>query len=243
MVRGIVLPPGTRDEEAWKKARENPGNVVRVEPAAVEPAIDQSAAGKEDDFGLNGFVHGEQHAQSALTAKERDDRYVFEQAKAATESFVRMYYPGADLAVAIEEAAQEIAKADGPLEVLRAGVWIVPGLLLSSARKADKVDDNLDASKGVARFHKHHTVPREILKQLPDDVANNPLVRGRAGAPNRWPIPEDVQKAIHKGKGGGAYNDAFKRELETLRRDPTVEDVLRIRDDLVKRFGLEGYRP
>jgi uncharacterized protein RhaS with RHS repeats len=49
----IVLPRGSSDQEAWKKARENQGNVVRVEPAAVEPVIDQSAAGIEDDFGLN----------------------------------------------------------------------------------------------------------------------------------------------------------------------------------------------
>ena len=29
-----------------------------------------------------------------------------------------------------------------------------------------------------------------ILKQLDEDIANNPLVRGSAGAPNRWAIPE-----------------------------------------------------
>jgi len=74
-------------------------------------------------------------------------------------------------------------------------------------------------------------------------VANNPLVRGRAGAPNRWSIPEDLHKAIHKGPGGGAYNEAFKRRLLDLEGTPTVNDVIRIRDDLLKQFGLEGYRP
>jgi hypothetical protein len=98
------------------------------------------------------------------------------------------------------------------------------------------------AARGAAQMHRHHTVPREILKQLPEDVANNPLVRGRAGAPNRWSIPRDVHESIHRGPGGGAYNEAFKQRLGELGRNPTADDVLRIRDDLVKQFGLEGYR-
>lgn len=68
-------------------------------------------------------------------------------------------------------------------------------------------------------------------------------MRGRAGAPNRWPIPEDLHKQIHRGPGGGAYNEAFKQRLGGLGREPTVDDVLTIRNDLVKQFGLEGYRP
>jgi RHS repeat-associated protein len=91
-------------------------------------------------------------------------------------------------------------------------------------------------------FHKHHTIPREILKHhLPADVAK--AVRGKAGAPNRWSIPEDLHKAIHKGAGGGAYNETFKERLSQLGRQPTADDVLQIRDDLVQLFGLEGYRP
>jgi RHS repeat-associated protein len=95
--------------------------------------------------------------------------------------------------------------------------------------------------KAAEKFHKHHTVPREILKKLPPDVAK--AVRGQAGAPNRWSIPEDLHKAIHEGRGGGAYNDAFKQRLRDLGRDPAPDDVVRIRDDLVKQFGLEGFRP
>jgi hypothetical protein len=91
--------------------------------------------------------------------------------------------------------------------------------------------------------HLHHTVPREILKQLPEDVANNPLVRGRAGAPNRWPVPRGHHVDIHRGAGGGAYNQRWKDELGQLGRDPTVDDVLRIRDQLTQEFGLQGYRP
>jgi RHS repeat-associated protein len=99
------------------------------------------------------------------------------------------------------------------------------------------------AARGAAQMPRHHRVPIEILKQLPEDVANNPLVRGRAGAPNRWSIPRDLHESIHRGPGGGAYNETFKQRLGELGREPTVHDVLRIRDDLVKQFGLEGYRP
>ncbi len=113
----------------------------------------------------------------------------------------------------------------------------------------DKVPDVLKkacskwAAWGATRFNKHHTVPREILKALPDDVANSPLIRGKAGSPNRWKIPIELHKSIHKGAGGGAYNETFKAKLKELGRDPTVDDVLSIRDELVKQFGLEGYRP
>lgn len=86
-------------------------------------------------------------------------------------------------------------------------------------------------------------IPRETLRQLPEDVANNPLVRGRAGAPNRWRVPRDQHVDIHRGAGGGAYNQAWKDALEDLGREPTVDDVLRIRDRLSQQFGLERYRP
>jgi hypothetical protein len=98
------------------------------------------------------------------------------------------------------------------------------------------------AARAATVFHKHHTIPREILKHhLPADVAK--AVRGKAGAPNRWSIPEDLHKAIHKGPGGGAYNEAFKQRLGELGRKPTADDVFRIRDDLVEQFGLGAYRP
>jgi|GEM_PF-2583032 len=119
----------------------------------------------------------------------------------------------------------------------------VLGDLAAAGKVVRYGDEIVDAARAAAQMHRHHTVPREILKQLPDDVAKNPLVRGRAGAPNRWSIPKDVHESIHRGPGGGAYNEAFKQRLGELGRNPTVDDVLRIRDDLVKQFGLEGYRP
>lgn len=94
------------------------------------------------------------------------------------------------------------------------------------------------SGRPAAAFHKHHTIPREILKHdLPADVAK--AVRGKAGAPNRWSIPTALHKAIHKGRGGGAYNEAFKQRLRDLGRQPTVSDALRIRDDLVEQSDWE----
>ncbi len=69
-------------------------------------------------------------------------------------------------------------------------------------------------------------MPREILRLIPKKVANNPLVRGRRGAPNRWPIPKDVHREIHAGPGGGAYNQAWKKALRPLGGDPTPDDIV-----------------
>jgi hypothetical protein len=88
---------------------------------------------------------------------------------------------------------------------------------------------------------KHHAVPKEVLKALPDDVAR--ALKGRCGAPNRWPMPEDLHRAIHRGKGGGVYNVAFRQRVEGLGRTPTVRDVVRIRDEIVRQFGLEHFQP
>ncbi|MBK9259932.1 MAG: hypothetical protein IPM54_08870 [Polyangiaceae bacterium] len=97
---------------------------------------------------------------------------------------------------------------------------------------------------GAIKTNDHHTVPTEILKMLPDNVRK--AVQGKPGAPNRWAIPEDVHKRIHKGAGGGEWNEKFKSRIDRVRRRTgklTAEDILKIRDDLVKEFGLEAYRP
>jgi len=97
------------------------------------------------------------------------------------------------------------------------------------------------AGEITERLVRHHTVPKEILSLLPTEIAK--AVRGRPGAPNRWRIPESLHKRIHSGAyGGGDYNEAFKNALKMLRREPTAADVTRIRDDLVRQFGIEGYR-
>jgi len=89
----------------------------------------------------------------------------------------------------------------------------------------------------------HHTVPKEILKQLPKEVADDPAVRGRAGAPNVWEIPKEIHDEIHHGAGGGPYNETWKRELQGLGRAPTVEDIKQLREKITKQFGIDRYRP
>ena len=90
----------------------------------------------------------------------------------------------------------------------------------------------------------HHTVPRQILKVLPPEVANHPLVRGTQGAPNIWQIPRPVHRAIHRGPYGGLYNEAWFDGLSAIDgKDPTVQDVLRLRDEITARFGIDQYRP
>jgi hypothetical protein len=46
----------------------------------------------------------------------------------------------------------------------------------------------------------HHTVPRAVLSQLDDSV--RAAIQDRAGAPNIWPIPEDMHIDIHRGARG-----------------------------------------
>ncbi len=134
------------------------------------------------------------------------------------------------------DARDELTRAKEDLAfegILTLATLVTPGPL----------DDMAAAGiRGATTFHKHHTIPREILKHhLPANVAK--AVRGKVGGPNRWAIPEDLHRAIHKGPRGGAYNEAFKRRLRELGREPTPADVRQIRDDLVKQFGLEPFRP
>ena len=80
------------------------------------------------------------------------------------------------------------------------------------ARLIAKIDDVGDTKK----FVKHHTIPRQILKLIPDDVVK--LVRGKKGAPNRWRIPEDIHKWIHRGLA--------ERLLYQEPRDPRLQGYL-----------------
>jgi hypothetical protein len=119
----------------------------------------------------------------------------------------------------------------------------------ADAAKLNKVDNIVDAAApkvaGIAkaaRTVKHHTIPTQILDLLPKKIASDPRIRGVAGAPNRWTIPEDLHKAIHSGRGGGRYNQFFLDKLKA-NPNPTVDDVLQWRRDAIEAFGLERYRP
>lgn len=54
--------------------------------------------------------------------------------------------------------------------------------------------------------------------------------------------PRGHHRDIHKR----GYNDDFIKEIEKIkkqRRQPTADDMVRIRDKLVKKYGIENYRP
>jgi hypothetical protein len=102
----------------------------------------------------------------------------------------------------------------------------------------------------------HHTIPREIRAPrgggpgwLPEDLANHPDIVGRPGNPNRWPVPRDLHRDIHRpSRPNGSYNERWKEELEDLagRIDPedwTVDDILDIRRLLTEEFGIDGFAP
>ena len=141
-----------------------------------------------------------------------------------------------------------------PGPVLETPEWqpILPGPPLEEPQPTTRaLDFPLDAAPSLPTVlqatHKHHMVPKEILRDyLPPDVASHPDVRGKKGAPNRWAIPKDVHIDIHRGPGGGPYNQRWIEEINAIRtygREVQVEDVMRIRDKLTHEFGLERYRP
>jgi RHS repeat-associated protein len=89
-------------------------------------------------------------------------------------------------------------------------------------------------------YVRHHVIPTQILNDyLPPDIANDPDVRGKKGAPNRWCIPESLHKQIH---GQGRFNGRWIDELSKL-TEMTKRDVLAIRDKLVDEFALGPYAP
>lgn len=98
----------------------------------------------------------------------------------------------------------------------------------------------------------HHTIPKGIQRRLRD--ANNPAgahpdIIGRPNLPNRKPWPRDVHQAAHSGRGytgkdadgigGGHYNNAFHRMIESRGGYEIVskEEVLEIRGFLERWFG------
>jgi len=152
---------------------------------------------------------------------------------------------GEDLTVS-DYAWSAAGMLSGPLDDLHDVGKIAKANDLRRAEKASETAGACMRATGKATkgaLEKHHAVPKEVLKMLPDDVANNPAVRGKKGAPNRWPVPKDTHAGLHKGAGGGAYNEAFKRELQALGREPTVDDVVAIRNKLASDFGIAGYGP
>ncbi|MBI5706932.1 MAG: RHS repeat-associated core domain-containing protein [Armatimonadetes bacterium] len=93
------------------------------------------------------------------------------------------------------------------------------------------------AAKQAVR--KHHWIPREIIRLLEEIGIKDARIRGVKGAPNVYLVPKDWHDFIHMGKGGGAYNDWWKQQLEDLGPKPKVEQELQLKDQLLKLFHGE----
>jgi RHS repeat-associated protein len=103
----------------------------------------------------------------------------------------------------------------------------------------------------------HHTIPRQIYNPrsgkdplIPKHLANLPEIRGCRGNPNRWAIPKDIHVDLHKSnRPGGSFNSRWVEEIKDLRKVKpdidtwTKENILDIRDKIVKEFNIEKYKP
>jgi|GEM_PF-4612577 len=154
---------------------------------------------------------------------------------------------GSLLGVDVFQSVQVLASGRGGFwDALNIVGAVVPGSgPFRAIIKARKIRRAARAGRYTGKLLRHHTVPRAVLKKLRPDVAANGLVRGRRGSPNRWKIPEDLHKDIHRGARGGPWNDAWWRELDALGgpEKAEVQDLVLIRDKLIRLFGLEEYRP
>ncbi len=80
----------------------------------------------------------------------------------------------------------------------------------------------------------------------PASVRNAGPVRGMHGCKNIWQIPEDLHKYLHGGgPKGGRWNQAWWDELRVAGgpESVTAEQVVGIREKLIRQFNLEQYRP
>jgi hypothetical protein len=116
---------------------------------------------------------------------------------------------------------------------------ILLGLLPIVPSSAGRTANNL-----ISNSVGHHTIPRQILKLLPPDIAK--AVRGAPGSPNIWQIPESLHKTIHSGpRGGGYYNVVWREAVKPLlaRGNITPQEIFDIRDQLVAAFGIWQWKP
>ena len=138
-----------------------------------------------------------------------------------------------------------------PYDWLRIGIdcmegecsgWDLLGLLPLLPAGLTRYGD--DVIELTGRTVGHHVIPRQILKILPEDIAN--AVRGVKGSPNIWQIPKKLHDILHSGPGrGGYYNAAWRNAVKPFLESGniTVKDILLIRDQLVNAFSLWKWRP
>jgi RHS repeat-associated protein len=95
----------------------------------------------------------------------------------------------------------------------------------------------------ISRLVMHHSVPRAVLRALPRGTANNPLVRGARGKPNRFGVPENAHNAAHSSPRGnhfpgGNYNRDFFNAIRQAggERNVTPQQVRNIANQLMNKY-------
>ncbi len=100
-----------------------------------------------------------------------------------------------------------------------------------------------------ACIHKHHAIPKEILRKLPPQVRNDKRIKSFTGD-NKRLVEAGLHEIVHNKKGisikatgirGGAYNLRFHEEILKLPdgyRFISVQQVLNIRNKLIAEFGI-----
>jgi hypothetical protein len=126
-----------------------------------------------------------------------------------------------------------------------AAMGAVAGKLGNAAKELDGLEE-----EAAPLTHQHHTISTEIQEKLPPNLQTEPDIVGRRGLPNR----KEVEAGKHLGEVhdktgispketgiyGGKYNLRFQEEI--MKRggygNVTKDQILEIRDLLVKEFGL-----
>jgi hypothetical protein len=95
------------------------------------------------------------------------------------------------------------------------------------------------------KFHRHHMIPTQVLKEL---KAKYPevyrYVKGVRGDKNIFELPVDVHKYLHKGSGGGWWNDMWMGVLGSIdKADPhhvekAVEEFKAMRQIVIATLGV-----
>lgn len=123
----------------------------------------------------------------------------------------------------------------------------IPCAIQASARAAKNGLDLTRMLKNPVKavrnlMHKHHTIPRAVLKKLPEPVRKQ--VSGKKGSPNIMDLDAAKHRDIHKSTGkhfpGGDYNKRFDDLIKRRGGYDQVDqgDVLKIRDQVKQEFDL-----
>ena len=92
------------------------------------------------------------------------------------------------------------------------------------------------ATRAVAAFEKHHTLPlafRKDFARIGIDIreVNKMTLR----------LPRGVHRALHKGGRGGAWNKEWSRFF--AKGNATRQGAIQLRDQMISKYNLNQYKP